>query len=235
MGIFQKSYSYKKPSQSQKFITNQKGFVLVLLIPFFGLMMTGLLGLSIMSLGIKNITFSQKVCLLENLSTQKQLKILLHKLLFLNKKVLTLHKKRKILESSLALGLTKGVAALKMQIAIIKFQQKILSHQQNSLLKKSQTVKKHSLKNLKQSLNKPYIQSVTEISSFKKPLALSKRKLSKEATTYHPLPHFSHQQKTIFSWTMNPFFPLYKSKFSKYQCIATLERSPTQWKERLFH
>ena len=239
MEILQMGFFYKESSRSKKFITNQKGFALILLMPFFSLIITSLLGLSAISLGIRNITFTQSTCLLENLSAQKQLKIILKKLLSLNQKVTSLHKKRQFLETSLktsiALGLIKAIPILKKQIILVKFQQKILSFRQNRLLSKSQSVKKQTLKNLTQLLNKNYIQSFTETSSFKKALALSKKNLSKEAVIYKPLSNFSHKQKTIFSWKMKPFFPLFKSKFSKYQCVATLERSKMQWQERLFH
>ncbi len=232
-------FFYKKSPQSQKFITGQKGFILILLIPFFGLIMTGLFGISLMSLGIKNITFSQKICILENLSTQRQLKVILKKLLALNKKVKALHIKRQLLESSLkasiGLGLAQAVPALKKKILFIKIQQKLISFRQKKFLIQSQIVKKQTLKQLTLLLNKPHIQSVRENTFLKKALALSKQNLSKEAVIYKPSVPFSHKQKTIFSWKMNPFFPLFKSHFSKYQCVATLERNKTQWKERLFH
>ena len=150
-----------------------------------------------------------------------------------------LHSEKKVLEHflgvAISLGFFQAVPNLKKQIAIVKIKQKLLTFKQKGLLIKSQLIKHRSLKKLKQLLNKPYIQSVRELHPFKKALALQKKRLGKDAITYKPLPNFPQHQKITFSWKMNPFLPLRKNKFSKHQCIATLEKDKNQWKERLFH
>ena len=53
-------FYYKKSTQSKKLISNQNGVILLLLMPFLSLILTGFLGLSIMSLGIKKRHFHPK-------------------------------------------------------------------------------------------------------------------------------------------------------------------------------
>ena len=235
MEVLQMDFSRQKPTSS----LNQKGFVLLFMLPLLSLFITGILGLSLMSLGIKNITFAQKHCLLENLSLQKKLKRLLTKLLSLNSKSLFLNNKRKILESalkiSLSVGAVQSIPVIKKKLFLIKMQQKRLLFQQKKLLTKGELIRKKSLRSLKQSLYKASIHSVKNNTLLKKALAVSKKRIGKQAFIYKPLSRFSNRQKNTFSWKMQPFFPLWKTHFFKYKCTATLEKKGPLWKERLFY
>jgi len=225
--------------KSSLVLKSQKGFVFILLLPVIALVITGTLGISTLAVGIKNISAIQSICIVENLSLHKKLIPILNQLLSLNIKVRFLHKQKYIvkqaLKKALILGYPPTILALKTQLMSIKWQQKIVTAQQNHLLQKSQKIKQTYFNNLKKVTNKSYVQSVTDKSYKKNALALKRHKLEQEAIIYKPLLNFSNQQKTTFSWEMNPFFPLLKTKFSKYHCTATLQKQANTWKERLFH
>ena len=230
-------------------LRGQRGFLMAMLLPLLSLMMTGIIGFSLLSLGIKNISGAQKICILTNLSMQKELKSLLKSLLRINKAVSSLHRKRQALqkafESSLALGLLNLAAALRQQIILVQVRQASLLLKQRALLKSGEAAKARSLKKLRRLLKRLKGKRVREDTSYKKALAMFRKSLGPYAETYHPLPDFPQRQKTVFSWDMGLFYPLsvslseefgepgLESAGRRYSCGATLEKTAGGWRKRL--
>ena len=222
---------------------------MVMILPLLSLMITGIAGFSLLGLGIKNISQAQKICILTNLSGQQELKAILKSLLALNRKAVSLRKKKKALQislrASLAAGLLGVAADLKRQILFLKVKQKALFFKQRALLRKGDAAKGKALKKLRRLLKKIKAKNIKEDTAYKKAFALFRKKLGPYAETYHPLPDFPKRQKTVFSWDMGLFFPLSPvlSGFDslglraegRYKCGATLEKKSGVWEKRLFH
>ena len=247
-------YSIKKRNQPAKFFMFNKtkiqsGFVNILLLPFITLMMTGIMGLSFLSMGIKNITRFQSYCITTNLKGQKELRETLTKLLSLNNKVLFAHKTRKALEASLvtvtALGLVNLIPPLKQKLKFVQKTQKILIIKQKYLLTQSFLIKRKTFNNFKKQLKKFNIFNIKEETFYKKALAVKEKKEGDKAYTYKPVPDFINYQKSRFSWTIQPFFPLNKSLLwllpikqevvSSYSCTASLQKKGEKWINTLYH
>lgn len=227
----------------------QKGFITIILLPLMMALMAGFSGLSLMSLGIKNLTRSQSLCITENIHGQKKLGKLLTRLLQLNRTITHLHKTKRALQVTLAgavaLGQVQVISTLRKKISMIKKYQKYISLQQKHILMKSEITQKLTLKNLKNKLKGREIKNIQEETLFKKALAVSKKSLGSNTYTYQPLPDFTKQQTVTFSWEINPFFqqklyeylPFYFKKplYIKKQCAATLKKQKGQWIAQLTH
>lgn len=227
----------------------QSGFMSFLFLPFVALMMTGIIGFSFLSVGIKNITRSQSYCIRANLNGQKELGVLLTKLLSLNDKVLFFHTTRKTLEASLvtatALGMAGLIPSFKKKLEIVKQTQRTLMIKQNHLLAKSVLVKRTVFDKFKRQLKNLNIFDVQEETFYKKALAVRRKKKGDRAYIYKPVPDFVNHQKSRFFWKMNPFFPLDENwqillqtkqkNFSNYSCTASLKKKGEKWTSILYH
>ncbi len=226
---------------------SQKGFLMVMLLPLLALMMTGILGFSLLSLGIKNISSAQKFCILTGLAGQRELKAVLERLLALNKTVVSLHRKRQALqkayEAAVSTGLLHAAAALRKKIMFLKIKQKALALKQRRLLKSGALAKKKTLQKLRQRLRGIKAKNIREDTFYKKALAVLRKRLGPHAETYRPMPDFPNRQKTVFSWDMGLFFPILRvedfgqseiQRPARYSCAATLEKGAGQiWRTRL--
>lgn len=223
------------------------GFVSLLLLPFTALMITASMGIFSLGLGIKKITRAQSHCIQINLSGQKELGLLLKKILNLNSQVEFFHKTRKTIETSMAIaaatGLVQLIPALKKKLNIIKQTQQALILRQNHLLAQGFFVKRKTFRNFKNQLKKLKIFYVQEKNFYKKALAVQKQKLGDKAYIYKPVPDLIKHQKSRFLWTMRPFSPNHiqwllpvGSKIpSNYTCTASLSRKGDQWIRTLYH
>ena len=73
----------------------REGFILIILLPPMMALMAGFSGLTLMSLGIKNLTQAQSLCITENIHGQQKMGKLLTRLLKLNQTAIQLqHTKR---------------------------------------------------------------------------------------------------------------------------------------------
>ena len=243
MAFLQKRFSHSTKSGLLK---KKSGFVLSSLLFFLSLLMSFLIGFSLLSVGIKNITKSQSLCIKGLIKTQRELNPILTKLLSLNHRVKELHHSRQALSASIAIAaasivLVPTVPALEKTREAVKLLQKAIRFQQEALLLKSDFVKRKNLNQLKLSLQKQKALAVRETSFFKKALALEKEELGKEAFIYKPLDNFKQNQKIRLSWTLNPFGGLsqdWKTLLNakrKQSCAATLEKQGEKWISRLSH
>lgn len=218
---------------------NQEGFILVITLPLILLSMTAFVGVFTMSLGIKNITQAKTICITKNLATQAKLKLSLEKLLSLNKPIKILYKIKQGLDLSLKAALVTGLipvaVKLKKEIAKIKLKIKAINTKQQFIIYRADIYKQKQFIKFKRSLANKYIKSIKQQSFFGSALAIQKKDLEKGIFIYKPVPRFSEKQKTAFSWEMKPFLNFYPHEFSKYKCVATLEREGEKWKERLYH
>ena len=225
------------------------GFAMVLLLPFMALMITGFMGLSALSAGIKNITKSQSYCLRANLKRQKKLGFILQKILNLNSQARALHTARQAVELSLkaakAVGEPVSISILSKKLYIIKHSQRLLIKWQKTLLSKSSLIKRKSFYSLKIKFRKMGISQLSERAFYKKALAVQSKKIGDQAYIYKPVSDFINLQKSQFSWRMRPFYPLeenvkwilphQKSYFSSHACIATLKKRENRWISTLYH
>lgn len=225
------------------------GFISALLLPLITLIITGILGLSTLSLGIKNITKSQSYCIKANLNGQKKLGVLLVKILKLNSRVLFLHKTRKTLLASIVVAASLGqipvVSSLKKSLEFIKLAQNIVITKQKYILAQSFLVKRKILKDFKKNIKVLKTSSIIESTFYKKALALKKQKIGDQAYTYHPVPDFINQQKISLEWKIQSFFPLGKNldwilpaktkAISHLSCTTTLQQKGELWISHLYH
>ena len=234
--------------QKRNNASNKQGFVMVLFLPFLALMITGIIGLTTLSIGIKNITKTQSHCIIINFQAQKELGILLQKLLALNNKVRRLNEARKVIETSIAGAATSvilipQIPKLKKARDFIKQAQKLVIARQKLLLAQSSLIKKKALIQLKKSLNKLKASHIREAQAHKKALAVDKEKIGDQAYIYKPVPDFINQQKIQWIWNLQSFFPLnqnlkwmsHAKTVSTYHCSATLKQKETQWISKLYH
>ena len=240
------SFLQKPCSSNKNKLKNQKGSISLLLLPLISLMMTGIIGLVSLSVGIKNITQAQSTCINRNLKGQKELGVLLEKILKLNEKVLQLHKTRQALQASLAGAIASGqlqlIASLKKTLSLVKKAQDLLRLKQKHILAQSQFVKAENFKELKKDFKDLPVSQLKEKVFYKPALALETRKEGDKTYTYKPVPNFTEQQKRQFSWKMNPFYPLDTSwlnfkrkKLFQYQCTASLTKKGEIWISHLYH
>ena len=221
----------------------------VSLLVFLSLMITVIMGFSLLSVGIKNITTTQSLCIKGLIQTQKELEPLLTKLLSLNNRVEQLHRSRQAVDAAIATALASIVLApkvphLKKIKETIKKLQKGVQIQQSALLTKALLLKTKNLNQLKQKLKAQKVVAVRNHSSIKKALAVQKEKLGKSAFIYKPMDNFKQKQKISLSWTLNPFGALNPDrKFlliegspnRRLSCTATLEKKGGRWISRLYH
>ena len=228
------------------FKKRRDGFILILLLPLMMALMAGFSGLTLISLGIKNLTRAQSLCITENLHGQQKTGKLLARLLKLNQTVIRLQHTKRALQAALtgaaALGQIQIIPALRKQLSLIKKYQLYISRQQKYLLMKSERIRKTAFQNLKTKLRAPEIKNIQEKKVFKQALAVSKKTLGPNAHTYRPLPDFEKQQTVVFSWEINPFLkkrlyaPHWRQRaYIKRQCAATLKKQGGRWKARLTH
>ena len=228
---------------------NRKGFMTVSLLVFLSLIITVIIGFSLMSVGIKNITHSQSLCIKGLIQTQKELKPFLKKLLALNNRVKQLHYSRQAIDVAIASALASvvlipKVPKLKKIRDTIKKQQKTLRLQQELLLKKAFLSKTKNLNQLKQKLKAKKAFQIKNHSFIKKALAVKKEKLGQQAFIYKPVENFKQQQKIRLSWKLNPFGRLHPdrkflliegSASQRLSCTATLQKKGGRWISRLYH
>ena len=205
-----------------------------------------MIGFSGLSIGIKNITRSQSLCIQQALQTQKALGSLLTQLLQLNKKVSSMSKARKTAEASIKTAMASVVLIpklpqLKKIRDSIKFLQTALILKQQYLLTQSFLIKKRALKQLKQKLNQLKASQVQELTFYKKALSVKKEKIGSDAYIYKPVEDFKNHQKISFQWKLSVFYPLEKSLFlfknskAKYSCTSSLEQRGEKWLSLLYH
>ena len=230
-----------------KFRTRAGGFIMIVLIPFIMICVTGLSGLSFLSLGIRNLTRSQSACIRESFQGQQKLRHLLELLLEMNPTVIRLNFIRNALQQSLKIAIQTGqlylVPPLKAKIAFVKKRQKLLFLRQERLLMQSEIQKKAAFTNLQSRMNFQEIKNLTDETASNRALAVSKKTLGPLARTYSPLPDFIRRQAVVFSWEIHPFFQFNKTfmaflslkgaPYVKRSCSATLERQKGAWRVRL--
>ena len=222
-----------------KFLKNKTGFASLLLLPLATVMITGLMGMFVLSQGIKSKTVAQSQCIQTNLKGQKELGVILTELLKLNKKSKKLHTKRLIVKASLMAALATGsfiiANQLRKKLKKIKQQQKLLIVKQKALLAKSRLVKIKTFKTVRQKLKKTHIKDLREKSFFNLALAIKKRKIGDKAYSYHPVPNFINHQKSRFIWKakipatpldggLKKILPYGFSFYGTYSCTASLKK-----------
>ena len=226
---------------------NAGGFINILLIPLLSLLLLGFLKVATLSLGVKNLTRSQTLCIQKNFAGQKELKQLLVQLLKLNSLSQKWHYKKQALKLTLSValstGLVKVASLIRKQVAHIERQQKALILQQKKLLLQSELIKKKTLQALKLALSSPELKNIKEETTSKKALALYKKTLSPLAHLYLPEPFFEKAQKLTFSWSIQPFRPLHQFLFDflnsknifimKQACSSTIKKTQHSWKVKL--
>ncbi len=230
-------------------IFKNSGFVSLLFLPLTALMMTGFLGIASLSLGIKNITRAQSECARVNLKGQKELGLMLAKILKLNSRSKTLQKSRQVVETALLSALLVGQISLANNLRkkreFIKKAQKLLIIQQKQVVIQSEMLKRKTLAYLKNRLKKLKISNVQEKTFYKKALAIQRQKIGDQAYIYKPVPDFVNNQKTRFDWEMRPFASLEKALLwflptsaklsSNYTCSASLQKKGKKWSSILYH
>ena len=225
----------------------RRGFILITLLPLITALTAGFSGLSLMSLGIKNLTRSQSLCIRESLYGQRKQGVLLTRLLNLNRPVIQLSRAKQVLQkalmSAVGLGQIQMAALLKKQIFFLQKRQELFSLQQTHLLMESERNKKTAFKKLKNALRSSEIKNIQEESFFKTALAVSKKNLDPKANVYQPVPDFSKKQTVAYLWEIYPFFQLNKdfmdffqwksAPYIKSRCSATLKKQGGKWTARL--
>ena len=239
--LFKRSEFLKLQFQKKK----QSAFITALLLPFLSLFLIALIGLTGLSLGIKNINLSQSLCIQHALKTQKSLGNLLSQLLKLNKIVYSLNKARKISEASIVKATASIIFIPKVPLLKkirdgIKLSQKLLIARQKYLLAKSFLIKKRALSQLKKKFKKLKIYQVKESTFYKKALAVKKEKIGSDAYIYRPVKDFKNHQKIKYQWEMSIFYPLQKfwflfKKSGKYSCVSSLKKRGLKWQNILYH
>ena len=228
-------------------VCRRRGFILITLLPLITALTAGLSGLSLMSLGIKNLTQSQSICIRQNLHGQREQGVLLTRLLNLNRTVIRLSRTKQTLQKALmtavGLGQIQMIPFLKKQISLLQKRQEFISLQQTRLLMKSELTKKTVFKKLKHTLRSSEIKNIQEESFFKTALAVSKKSLEPRANIYQPVPDFSQKQTVTYLWEIYPFFQLNKdfmdffqwkkTPYIKKRCSATLKKQGGRWMARL--
>lgn len=230
-------------------IRQNAGFAGALFLPFMALMTTGMMGLFSLSMGVKNITKAQSYCIKSNLKGQKELGILLTKILKLNSKVQRLHKTRKAISASIVtatgLGQLHVASALKKKLEFVKQVQKILALRQKHLLAKSFYIKRKMPQDFKNHLKNMKTFRVRDKTFYKKALALKKQKIGDQAYVYKPVQDFTKHQKTSLEWKIQAFSPLNDKlkwllpakarTFSSHTCTASLQQKGETWISLLYH
>jgi len=254
MEHLQQKYNTKRKTQPfciqlKKAVRQKKGFISFILLPFTTLFIVGMMGVSSLSLGIKNITQSQSYCIQTNLQGQKKLGVLLNKILSLNNKSLFLHQTRKKITLSIPIAITLGqfqlVSVLRKKIEFIKAIQNGVIAKQNLILIQSHNVKIKMLEKLKTQLKKFKILYVKETTFYKKALAIKKQKIGDRAYIYKPVPDFTNYQKTSLEWSIQPFspllqnlkwiLPLKQTAYSTQSCTSSLTQKGKTWINHLYH
>lgn len=228
---------------------SQSGFMTFILLPVVVLMMTGVVGFFSLGLGIKNITRTQSQCIQVSNSGQKELAILLRKIIKLNDRVLFLHRAKIGIDSSIATALMLGqlylVPKLKKIRESIKITQKNMMMKQESILAQASLIKKRMFRELRKKLKALNSSHIREDTFYKKALALQKKKVGDQAYIYQPEPDFINQQKIRFSWRLDPFFSWHRNlkwilpqnikQSLVYNCITSLKQKGNQWISSLYH
>lgn len=229
------------------------GFISVAFLSFLGLIMTGFVGLSLLSMGIRNVTRVQSYCIRINLEGQKSQRRILDKILKLNDTVLFFHKTRKSLKASLiaatGAGLIHVIPTIKKKINAVKKIQQMLILRQKLLLSQSLRVKRKTFKKFKEKVKKFHVSYVQDKTFFKPALAIKRKKEGDSAYTYRPVPDFTGHQKSHFFWRINLFSPLHfwqgllrilslqseGKHFPGYSCVASLQKRGNIWNHILYH
>ena len=222
------------------------GFITVLILPFLSLIITAIIGFAGLSLGIKNITRSQSLCIQQALKTQKALGSLLTQLLKLNKKVSYMSKARKTADASIKTAMASVVLIPKTPQLIevrdsIKLLQKTLILKQERILSQSFLVKKQALTQLKQKFKNLKVSHVQKLDFYRKALAVKKEKIGSDAYIYKPVEDFKNHQKITFQWRLSVFHPLEKSRLlfknhkASYSCTSSLDQRGKKWLSALYH
>lgn len=232
----------------QKTHKKQRGFATVLLLLFCALIITGIAGISLLSVGIKNITRAQSICIRVNMEGQKQLGLLLEKIMALNSSVRFAHKTAQGLKLSIATATASGlfplIPPLKTKLDLVKQGQNMLKARQDMLLLQSRFVWGKGLTKLKWQFKKINVFRVFMEKPFKKALAVEKQKLGEKAYIYKPQPDFINRQKNRFFWRFRPFAPFDKrllkifnitEQWIEGQCVASLKKEEGQWVSTLYH
>ena len=245
----------EKIEELQKPLTllgDDSGFMSVLLVSFSALILTGVMGISLLSVGIKNITKGQTICIQTGLKGQKRLAGLLEKILRLNDTVRATDNSRKAIEAGILSAFSSGmihlIPALQKKLTFVKQTQSILMSKQKLLLGQSEPTRIETFKRLKSRLQKlPSHRrfKVWEKYAYPKALALKREKIGDRAYIYKPKSDFSTHQKSQFLWEMNPFYPLSENlkrilpgkqiEPAVYSCSVSLEKRGRQWIGRLYH
>ncbi len=226
-----------------------QGFASLLLLPIMALMITALMGLSSLSLGIKNITKAQSYCIQTSLQGQKELGALLKKILALNTQVKSLHKTRKAVSAAIIAAVVTGALPLlpflNKKKEFVKKAQKALRARQNYLLARGFFIKRKTLKALKRKLKTIKAFHVREEAFYKKALAVKQKKIGDEAYIYEPMPDFVNHQKSRFIWSLPLFYPLdFNARWllpagsgatSNHTCTASLKQEGDRWISALYH
>lgn len=210
------------------------------MLPFISLLVTFFIGISNMSIGIKNITRAKSACIKYNLLLQEDLSKILEKILKINKKIKNWNSIKKALQVALAAAIVSGrldlVSSLQKKIKFVKLKLKLLSAKQKFFILKSETIKKTRFQNFKTFIKSESVFSTQLKQPLKKALALKKVLLDKNVFLYKIQEPFKENQKITFQWMMQPFVNFYKyEKPISYQCTSTLKRRFKKWSPRLYH
>ena len=219
-------------SLGANFLKSDSGFLTLTLLSLLSLMFLILLGFSLLSVGIKNITQAQSYCLTELSQTQKKLGQKLQQLLKLNQKVRLLNTTRKGIDASIAaatasLVLIPKVPALQKSKEVVKLGQKSLIAAQKGILIQSQLIKKQQIRKLKSKLETLNVRWAMESSFYKKALAVEKEEIGAEAYIYKPVEEFKIKQKIKVSWNLPAFYPLKKDLSWIFSDSSFRNRNPS--------
>jgi len=249
VAFLQKRFFNQTRSQAT-LLKETSGFFTLGLLSFLALMFVILIGFSLLSTGIKNITGSQSTCLKALILTQKELGKTLTQLLKLNQSSQRLNKARKVVDRAIVIAtgslvLASTLPALKTKQNILKALQKDLILKQKDFLFQSLIIKKRGFQKLKKSLKLFKVKSIREMNFYKKALAVEKEKIGKDSYIYHPVQDFKQRQKIEVFWKLPVFYPLEKElkwflthkqiKSFEYSCVVTLKKKGEKWVSLVYH
>ena len=245
--LFLKFKAHKNKPKRYHF-KKQQGFASLLLLLFCSLIITGIAGISLLSMGIKNITRAQSLCIKINMEGQKQAGRLLEQILSLNSSVKLAHKTAQGLRLSIAAATASGwlplIPPLKKKLNFVKQTQSALKARQDMLMAKSRFGLRQNVRKLKWQFKKINVARVSMENPFKKALAIKKQKLGEKAYIYKPQPDFINRQSRRFFWRFRPFAPFEKSllkifniskQLTKGSCVASLKKQGGRWVSALYH
>ena len=222
--------------------TNQKGFIIALLLVGLPLFISCLMIFTSLIFCIRNHDLAQSFCLKHTLQAQEQMKKALQGLLRLNPLADQLRKTQKHLERLYRKALKSGepitIAILKTKIEIVRYKRILLDKKQKYVLKSTIQHVEQAFFSFKKDIMRLRPGYIQKDHHQPLPLAMEARPLGDLAPSYHPVANFPFHQSLSFSWKMplHHFLPnwlaqiFFQNRLSSYDCSTTIKKHKLQWK-----